>query len=50
VLYENGNYSGIGVQAINEGMRQSSRYPPAWTVGAGCEQAPATDFFMNPDP
>jgi len=45
----NGDYSGSGfkvqrfkVQGIHEGWHRSSRHPPARTIGAGGDQAPAT--------
>ena len=42
--------SGFRVQAINKGRRHSSPHPPAWTMGAGGDQAPATASFLNLEP
>ena len=42
--------SGLRVQAINEEGRHSSRHAPAWTMGAGGDQAPAIASFLNPEP
>jgi hypothetical protein len=42
--------SGFRVQAINEGLRHTSRHPLEWTIGAGGDQTPATASFLNPEP
>jgi hypothetical protein len=49
-LLNGGNYSGFRVQAINVGSRHSSHHPPAWTMGAGGDQAQAIASFLNPEP
>jgi hypothetical protein len=42
--------SGFRVQEMKEGRRRSFRHPPAWAIGAGGDQAPATAFLLNPEP
>jgi hypothetical protein len=44
------NTADIRVQAINEGRGHGFRHPPARTIGAGGDQARATDSFLNPEP
>jgi len=41
--------SRVRIQAI-KGSRHRSRHHPAWTIGAGGHQAPATASFPNPEP
>jgi hypothetical protein len=40
--------SGFRVQENHKGMRDSSRYLPTLTIGAGGNEIRATDAFLNP--
>ena len=44
------NYSGIRVQALNEGRRHGSRHPPPGAMGPAAILAPSTASFLNPEP